>query len=109
MSPYAPAHPCAQPGCSALVERGRCKAHQAKRPGSTRQGYDRRWRKARLAFLAANPFCAECGEAAAVVDHIQPHHGDAVLFWNQGNWQPLCKRDHDRKTRREGMGNEVRS
>ncbi|RKJ07590.1 HNH endonuclease, partial [Butyricicoccus sp. 1XD8-22] len=38
---------------------------------------------------------------ATVVDHIKPHQGDQSLFWNENNWQPLCKRCHDRKTRTE--------
>jgi 5-methylcytosine-specific restriction endonuclease McrA len=33
--------------------------------------------------------------AATVVDHIIPHKGDQKLFWNQDNWQPLCKTHHD--------------
>ena len=32
---------------------------------------------------------------ATVVDHIEPHRGDQVLFWDTANWQPLCKVHHD--------------
>jgi 5-methylcytosine-specific restriction endonuclease McrA len=32
---------------------------------------------------------------AKVVDHIVPHEGDEALFWDQANWQPLCKTCHD--------------
>ena len=35
---------------------------------------------------------------ATVVDHIVPHRGDPRLFWDEKNWQPLCKECHDRKT-----------
>ena len=35
---------------------------------------------------------------ATVVDHIVPHRGDKKLFWDQSNWQPLCKEHHDKKT-----------
>ena len=35
---------------------------------------------------------------ATVVDHIIPHRGDKRLFWDEKNWQPLCKDCHDRKT-----------
>ena len=38
---------------------------------------------------------------ATVVDHIIPHRGDRILFWDQNNWQPLCKPCHDRKTGEE--------
>ncbi|MBK9704528.1 MAG: HNH endonuclease [Betaproteobacteria bacterium] len=33
--------------------------------------------------------------AASVVDHVVPHRGDQALFWDVGNWQPLCKPCHD--------------
>jgi 5-methylcytosine-specific restriction protein A len=36
--------------------------------------------------------------AATIVDHINPHKGDQALFWDQSNWQVLCKQCHDRKT-----------
>ena len=62
--------------------------------------YGSRWRRARAAYLAEHPLCALCEAqgrvvAATVVDHIVPHKGDAALFWDVANWQPLCKRHHD--------------
>ena len=44
---------------------------------------------------------------ATVVDHIIPHKGDMDIFWDEDNWQPLCKRCHDQKTATEngGFGN----
>jgi len=76
-----------------------------RRPSARRRGYTRRWERARRAFLAAHPLCAEClrqgrTRAADVVDHIVPHRGDMRLFWDMDNWQALCKRCHDRKTGR---------
>ena len=73
------------------------------RGGAPERGYDGRWRKARAAFLRRNPLCVECMRKgvltpATVVDHIIPHRGDKELFWNEENWQPLCKSCHDRKT-----------
>lgn len=73
------------------------------RGGAAERGYDGRWRKARAAFLRRNPLCVECMRKgvltpATVVDHIIPHRGDKELFWNEENWQPLCKSCHDRKT-----------
>jgi len=35
-------------------------------------------------------------EPATVIDHIIPHRGDQSLFWDQSNWQALCKPHHDR-------------
>ena len=77
------------------------------RPSAARRGYGPRWRRARAAYLARHPLCVPCAaagrlEPATVVDHVVPHRGDAVLFWNQANRQGLCKRCHDAKTACEG-------
>lgn len=72
--------------------------------------YGRRWAKARASYLAENPYCVYCeGEGRPyqrgnVVDHIQPHRGDAVLFWNIDNWQTLCKQHHDGAKQAEEKG-----
>lgn len=71
------------------------------RPSAHHRGYGARWRKARVAFLAAHPLCAYCLDAgrttaASVVDHVQPHRGDPRLFWDAANWQALCQPCHDR-------------
>lgn len=80
--------------------------HDTPRPTAAVRGYDARWRRARLIFLREHPLCAGCAregrlEGAGVVDHIRPHNGNALLFWDIKNWQPLCKRCHDRKTATE--------
>jgi len=59
-----------------------------------RQGYGSRWQKARAYYLAHHPACVLCGALATVVDHIIPHKGDPLLFWDQANWQPLCRSCH---------------
>lgn len=51
----------------------------------------------------SSPWCIRCKEKgrlvpATVVDHIKPHRGDPDLFWDEKNWQPLCKSCHDHKT-----------
>ena len=61
----------------------------------------------RAAFLAQHPLCAACQAQgrvvrATVVDHVVPHRGDQVLFWDETNWAPACKPCHDAKTAREG-------
>ena len=43
-----------------------------------------------------------------VVDHIVPHRGDQQLFWNQSNWQALCKPCHDHKTMTEDRWQEYK-
>lgn len=67
-----------------------------------------RWIKARARFIFNNPLCKFCMEydaravAADIVDHIKPHKGDLQLFWDETNWQSLCKPCHDgRKQRSE--------
>lgn len=63
--------------------------------------YDSRlWRNGRRRHLAANPLCVFCQQLgritpATVVDHRTPHKGDSSLFFDQDNWQSLCKLCHD--------------
>ena len=72
-------------------------------PGKWHHMYDARWRKAREIHLARWPLCVTC-EARGVtrqatdVDHIRPHRGDPVAFWDSGNWQSLCGECHKAKT-----------
>lgn len=60
----------------------------------------KRWERMRQHQLARNPHC-QCPHhvtqkvAATVVDHKQPHRGDARLFWNSSNLQSLTKQCHD--------------
>lgn len=116
---------CAAGGCTARVSRpGLCEACRAakhrdidaRRGTATERGYDGRWRKARAAFLRRNPLCVHCGReglvvAATVVDHIIPHKGDMVAFWDSTNWAGLCRSCHSKKTASEdgGFGNNVRN
>jgi len=113
--------PCRQSGCPLLStdDHGYCPKHahrykevrrqqrgRDRRPSPSKRGYDRHWEKARRLFLMDNPLCVRCRErglvvAAAVVDHIDPHRGDRLKFWDRDNWQSLCKRCHDRKTASE--------
>lgn len=71
--------------------------------------YNHQWVKVRARFLKENPLCLECYKQgritpANVVDHITPHKGDERLFWDQSNYQPLCKKCHDTKTAKEDGG-----
>lgn len=84
----------------------------SKRESSTARGYDGEWRKAALAYLREHPLCVHCERAGRVVpakevDHIKPHRGDHALFWDENNWQGLCKPCHSTKTATEdgGFGN----
>ena len=86
--------------CQIKRDRARKARHDRRRPTATRRGYNSAWRKARLDYLAAHPFC-KCGKLATVVDHIKPHRGDQRLFWDRVNWQPMCKPCHDGRKQRE--------
>jgi 5-methylcytosine-specific restriction protein A len=106
---------CCRPGCRGVVYGNVCnqcgpkKREKDTRPSAAARGYGTSWRKAARAHLIANPLCVHClaekrYTSATVVDHIQPHRGDPTLFWDPTNWQPLCKRHHDRKTSTEDGG-----
>ena len=60
---------------------------------------------------AACEICAMCGKplrgADAVVDHVIPHRGDWRLFWDESNWQALCKHCHDSHKQRQEHGGYV--
>jgi 5-methylcytosine-specific restriction enzyme A len=114
--PCAAPHLCSYPGCTILVKTydSRCEKHriqerqesEGRRGSAAQRGYGAKWRSARKAFLRRSPLCAECQskgilKAAAVVDHIIPHKGNSGLFWDESNWQVLCKRCHDIKTARK--------
>ena len=109
--------PCKHPGCPKLTAGMYCedhaKLHTADRASASVRVYDGRWKKARIRFLKAHPLCEECKKQgrlvkATVVDHIVPHRGDAKLFWDEGNWQSLCKSCHDHKTMTEDRYQEFR-
>ena len=99
-----------QPVAHVTIHSSRLSAHA--------RGYTRAWRRAREAFLAHHPLCVHCLAkdpplitAATDVDHIVPHRGDPVLFWNHDNWQSLCHECHSIKTAKEdgGFGNRKRN
>lgn len=114
MCPRKPRKPCSFRGCPELTEGRYCENYQ-KQVDSEYNKTSRpfkhlyntsRWKKLRKQFLQEHPLCVECKfkgaiKAAIVVDHIEAHKGDEGLFWNQSNWQPLCKECHDRKTAKE--------
>ena len=110
--PYKLMVPCRHPGCPNLVPAGQkyCEKHKALHPeeirSAAKRGYNARWRRESKKFLELHPLCQEClkegiATPATVVDHIVPHRGDPKLFWDRSNWEALCKRHHDQKTRRE--------
>ena len=115
----APKRPCAKAGCRELVDTGYCIKHQSTktnydrlRPSSSKRGYGHRWRVYRDAYLRDHPLCVSCNTqnvatAATVVDHIKPHNGNDMMFWEPLNHQSLCASCHGRKTAMHdgGFGN----
>ena len=81
--------------CQLDRKRERNARFDATRPTARQRGYTRSWDKERAQYLLANTRCRRCGAPATVVDHIMPHKGNMVLFWNMANWQPLCLRCHN--------------
>lgn len=70
------------------------------RAGARERGYGRQWDRASALFRSEHPLCLGCqavGRATPteVVDHVLPHKGDMVLFWDRSKWQPACKWHHD--------------
>lgn len=115
--PFKPLKFCSYPGCIALVESGRCQAHQIDY-GQQRKHYDQtkradyhklyntaKWLKLRQLILSEQPFCVICNDIGLIVratevDHIKDHCGDTALFYDCDNLQPLCKACHSSKTAR---------
>ena len=95
---------CATPGCDQLVPRGYCRAHGVRANHVARRWYyTARWLRLRRQVMTEQAYtCAKCAAVglALEVDHVQPHNGDAALFWSRANLQALCTPCHTRKTRR---------
>src|SRR5215831_4803258 len=57
------------------------------------------WHRRACRQLQHEPLCAMCLSegrivAARVADHVEPHHGDPIKFWN-GKLQSLCAHCHE--------------
>lgn len=111
---------CLWPRCGTRISKGAyCALHgheqeKATRGNSNDRGYNWQWRTRALAFLAMYPLCgmrpggaapvmSQCHAeqrvtAAVQVDHVEPHRGDQALFWNEENWQSLCRECGARKS-----------
>jgi 5-methylcytosine-specific restriction protein A len=113
--PEAINRPCAWPGCRALTTYAtycythstKARADRERRFGTAdERGYDARWRRYRVAYLAAHPLCVLCERAGRVtaaeeIDHIIPRSVKPYLFWEPTNHQGLCRVCHRAKTAQE--------
>lgn len=64
-----------------------------------------RWTRYSKAYRSANPLCELCGKkgvvaASEVVDHVVPFPV-CLDFWDEGNWQALCKKCNAEKGNRD--------
>ncbi|MEZ5933116.1 MAG: HNH endonuclease signature motif containing protein [Alphaproteobacteria bacterium] len=64
------------------------------------------WRELELDILCRQPWCVYCEavgirRVSSVIDHITPHRGDGILFWDRSNLQPLCVSCHGAKSQHE--------
>jgi 5-methylcytosine-specific restriction protein A len=109
--------PCSYPGCPNLTQERYCAEHKQaearrydqRRGSAAQRGYGRDWQRYRVSFLAEHPWCVECLKqgihtVATIVDHVKPHKGDMVLFWDVNNHQSLCEHCHNVKTAKEDGG-----
>lgn len=90
-------------------ERARKREFDQGRPSARQRGYTAKWERYRKGFLLDHKLCVSCMNdgrrvVSTVVDHVIPHKGDMVLFWDPDNHQALCKPCHDRKTATEDSG-----
>ena len=112
---------CVHPGCTTRFDGpgSRCPEHgrqheRVTRGTATERLYDWRWRKAAKSFLQRFPLCGQRPRgvapvmsrcylearvtAAVQVDHVEPHRGDLRKFWDEENWQALCRTCGARKS-----------
>lgn len=119
--PQRPAKICGKAGCFRPTSDVYCERHidetnnaqrryDRTRGTTAERGYGARWQRAARRYLRQNPLCVQCQtrgrvKQSAEVDHKTPHENDQELFWDEDNWQALCKPCHTRKTRREQKAN----
>lgn len=76
------------------------KTYDARRGSARDRGYDSRWDAASRGHRVHDPLCRYCAlvgevKAADLTDHLYPHRGDRVLFWNRTYWVSSCNDCHN--------------
>lgn len=57
--------------------------------------YTYEWRKLRAKTIAGHPYCIDCGAGTGLqVDHIVPHRGDPVIFFDPAVLVVRCEQCH---------------
>lgn len=72
----------------------------ARRGSARKRGYGAQWDRTSKLFKFQHPLCLGCSAvqrvtATEVTDHVVPHKGDMVAFWDSSKWQPACGWHHD--------------
>lgn len=84
-------------------------AYDKSRGSAADRGYTREWSRKSGQHKREHPLCVGClalgvSEPVTVTDHIVPHRGDEVLFWDRSNWQSACNLHHSQvKQKLEAM------
>lgn len=98
----APARPCAQPGCPALIrgKTSRCPAHQLPTRKTSERGLGWSYQKARAEVIKAQPWCSICMHPGS---RKNPLTADHVLHRSQGgdsdlsNLRTVCRSCNSRR------------
>ncbi|MDE4127248.1 HNH endonuclease [Phaeobacter gallaeciensis] len=100
---------------------------QGAKPGARKRGNPlrrlyatKRWRDLRLEIALRDGWmCRGCAVPhllnevkhhpdSLTVDHIEPHRGNLLLFWDEANLQAVCKRWHDTEKQRQESADHAR-
>lgn len=108
---------CKYPGCPATIDHpGYCTKHQKVRADKEQERhratierlnsldhpgkelyYTAEWRKLRARIIAEHPYCTDCGGSDYLqVDHIVPHRGDPLVFFDPAVLVVRCEECHKR-------------
>jgi 5-methylcytosine-specific restriction enzyme A len=73
------------------------------RESAARRGYDYRWQKFRLHYLAKNPLCVDCKcvhryKEATDIHHVVKLRDNPGLKYDDKNLMPLCHECHAART-----------
>jgi len=76
---------------------------EASRPTAAARGYDHRWQRFRVSYLAEHPLCVRCEAAGRIVEATCIDHEDGAgptgaRGYDPTNLQALCQSCHSRKT-----------
>lgn len=76
------------------------RTYDARRGSARARGYSAAWDKASAGHLLGSPLCRYCElvdevRAADLTDHLYPHRGNRVVFWNRTYWVSSCTDCHN--------------